>query len=74
MNCDTTMPQYWGGRYRRIVMVAQISTKGVLHIERYVVADLLYGGITGNPALLQARGINQNANIGVVPFLYALII
>ena len=49
-------------------------TRGVLHIEGCVVVDLLYGGITGDPALLLARGINQNANIGVVPFLYALII
>ena len=28
--------------------------------------DLLYGDIMGDPALLQTRGINPNANIGVV--------
>ena len=41
-------------------------TRGVLHIEGCVVVDLLYGDIMGDPALLQTRGINPNANIGVV--------
>ena len=41
------------------------SNKGCLAYRGCVVADLLYwGGITGDPALLQIRGINQNANIG----------
>ena len=67
------MPQHQGGEYRRMRIDAQIQ-QGVSAYRGGVVADLPCVGITGDPALLQTRGINQNANVGVVPFLYALII